>query len=109
MVLTERPENRPNWFVDFYRYPDTNRKHLYGEYPHEYLLARMVKDLRCEDSKRNSCSSTLHWIELPKYIPEAEGSLAKEDPPRIIRLGDELFKMIEDETDRSYTYLAKMD
>jgi hypothetical protein len=108
MVLTEGPQDRQNWFVDFYKFPP-HPKCLYGEHPHEYLLARMVKDLRCEDNTSNSCECTLHWTELRKYIPVAEGSAAKEDQPRMIKVGFELFTMIEDEMERSYTYLARME
>src|SRR4051794_30311846 len=42
-------------------YKDICPKYYYGCFPHEYLFARVVKDLRCEQSSKSDFEATLHW------------------------------------------------
>ena len=44
-----------------------NPELLYGHIGKHYLRARKVKNLRCEESKRDCLESTLYWTELAKY------------------------------------------
>jgi len=107
MALTAKPENWPGRFVDSYDY--VKPKYLYGEYRHEYLFARVVEDLRCEETTADSRECTLTWTEPARYIPVPGECTASDDPARIVNVGFNVFKRIEDETQQSYTYRAKMD
>src|ERR1035441_1840798 len=53
-------------------YRDIHPEFWYGVYPKEYLCARKVKNLRCEESKIDCFENTLHWTELAKYIPNPQ-------------------------------------
>jgi len=50
-------------------YRDINPEFCYGHFPKQYLRARRVKNLYCEESETDCLESTLHWTELPKFIP----------------------------------------
>lgn len=49
-------------------YRHVNSEFCYGHFPKEYLCARKVKDLHCEESKKDCFETTLYWMELPKYV-----------------------------------------
>ena len=59
------PKGKDPFAKQFYR--DINPEFLYGHIPKEYLCARKVKNLRCEEGKKDCLESTLFWTELPKY------------------------------------------
>ena len=40
---------------------------LYGFPPDEYLFARLVKNLRCEEDEENARTCVLNWTELPRF------------------------------------------
>lgn len=69
------------FFKEAYR--DINPELWYGEFPKIYLRARRVKNLRCEESKKDCLESKLSWTELPKFIPNPkygpEGSTSAPD------------------------------
>jgi len=52
-------------------YRDINPEFHYGTHK-DYLCARKVKNLRCEESKADWTECTLFWTELPKFIPNPE-------------------------------------
>ena len=80
-------------------YTEINVAYSYGHVPHEYLYARRVKNLRCEESKTDDCEFTLSWTELPKYIP------APLDPSEPLPADlSKLSKMVVGERHESYTY-----
>jgi hypothetical protein len=51
---------------------DVNPEFWYGHLGQEYLCARKVKNLRCEENKKDCLKSTLYWTELPKFIPNPD-------------------------------------
>jgi len=57
-------------------YRDINLELWYGHFPKDYLCARQVKNLWCEESKGDCLESTLYWTELPKFIPNPKYGLA---------------------------------
>jgi hypothetical protein len=59
-------------------YQDINPEFWYGVYPKEYLCARKVKNLHCEESTRDDFEATLYWTELAKFIPNPE--IGPDDP-----------------------------
>lgn len=87
----------PSLFTRLYR--DINPAFCYGHFPKDYLYARKVKQLRCEESKESVWKSTLHWLELPKYVPV----LLDPSAPTPDDLST-LTTMIADEKPQSYTY-----
>jgi len=89
---------RDPYFRQAYR--DVNPELCYGEFPKQYLRARKVKNLRCEESQKNCFESTLYWTELPKFVPNPEW-----DPngPMPKDLAD-LTKQVSGEREASYTY-----
>ena len=81
-------------------YQDINPEFNYGYIPKEYLCARKVKNLRCEESKERPFESTLFWTELPKFIPNPEidfGEPLPDDPAKWT-------KQVVSERDAHYTY-----
>ena len=81
-------------------YRDINPELWYGHFPKHYLRARKVKDLRCEESKKDCLESTLYWTELPKFIPNPDF-----DPngPMPAHLAD-LTRRVVGEREAQYTY-----
>lgn len=80
-------------------YWDINPAFSYGHFASDYLYARRVKQLRCEESKENDNKGTLYWTELPKYVSVARDPCAP--------LSDDLSnltKMVVGEEPQSYTY-----
>ena len=54
----------------------------YGIFPHFYLRARLVKNLRCEENKKNNFEHTLYWTELAKFRPNPKyGEAGNPDAP----------------------------
>jgi hypothetical protein len=49
-------------------YTHKNAQYEYGCDSKEFLCARKVRTLRCEESKVDAYECTLYWTELPKYI-----------------------------------------
>ena len=94
---TARRNDMPKLFTILHR--DVHPAFSYGHCPSDYLYARQVKDLRCEESKENVFTCTLYWTELPKYVPVALDPSAPlpDDPSKIT-------KMVAGEKRRSYTY-----
>ena len=92
------PTKKDPLFRQYYRdiYPEL----LYGLLPKEYLCARKVKGLRCEDSEKDTFESTLYWTELPKFIPNPDFN---NDSPMPANLAD-LTKQVIGERDAKYTY-----
>jgi len=60
-------------------YRDINPEFCYGIIPKQYLSARQVKNLRCEESKKDCFESTLYWTELPKFIPDPDADPTPEN------------------------------
>lgn len=87
----------PRFLIHAYR--DINPAFYYGHFAHEYLYARQVKNLRCDESKKDVAENTLYWTELPKYVPVALDPSA----PLPDDLS-ELTKMVVGEKPQSYTY-----
>jgi len=70
------------WFTK--PHSNSSQQFFYGHYPHEYLFARVVKDLHCEMSWQDHREHTLIWIEKdgswflpresvqPAEVPSAE-------------------------------------
>jgi hypothetical protein len=82
-------------------YRDRNSEFWYGVYPKHYLSARKVEKLWSEESKHDCFESTLHWTELPKFIPNPKyGSLGSPDAP------DSLIQVLP-EREAQYTYSAR--
>lgn len=79
---------------------DINPEFCYGHWPNEYLCARKVKNLRCEESKRDCCECTLYWTELPKFVPNPE---IAPNGPLPENLAD-LTKQVRGERNVTYTY-----
>lgn len=94
---TASADDMARFFTELNR--DINPAFAYGYFPKDYLYARRVKELRCEESNESVWACTLHWVELPKYIPAALDPSAP--------LPDDLSKltkMVADEKPQSYTY-----
>ena len=81
-------------------YRDINPEFMYGVPPKEYLCARKIKNLRCEESNKDTFESTLYWTELPKFIPNPNIDY---DGPMPVDLAD-LTKQVVGEKDAQYTY-----
>lgn len=80
-------------------YKEKNPAFSYSDGSSDYLYARRVKQLRCEESKVNDNTCTLYWTELPKYVPVTRDPSA----PLPSDLSSQL-KMIVGEVPKSYTY-----
>ena len=89
---------RDPFFKEPYR--DINRELWYGHFPKDYLRARKVKNLRCEESKKDCLESTLYWTELAKFIPNPK--YGPEGPP--LEHFDESLKQVIGEREVQYTY-----
>ena len=81
-------------------YRDIHPEFWYGVYPKEYLCARKVKNLRCEESKIDCFENTLHWTELAKYIPNPQIDFGGPLPDNRA----EWTKQVSGERDEQYTY-----
>lgn len=81
-------------------YRDIHPEFWYGVYPKEYLCARKVKNLHCEESKKDDFEATMHWTELPKYITNPTFG---PDDPTPVNLAD-CVKEVRGERDVAYTY-----
>jgi hypothetical protein len=81
-------------------YRDINPEFFYGEPPKIFLRARKIKDLRCEESKRDCFENTLHWTELPKFIPNPDFDPNGPTPENL----DDLIKPVRGEMEVEYTY-----
>ena len=92
---------KDTFFKEAYR--DINPELWYGHFPKHYLCARKVKNLRCEESKKDCFESTLYWTELPKFIPNPkhgpEGSTLENL--------DDALKQVIGEREVQYTYLIR--
>ena|SRR2546430_317639 len=88
------------YFKEVYR--DINPELWYGHFPKIYLRARQVKNLRCEESKKDCLETALYWTELPKFIPNPkygpEGPMLEDE-----HSGDGL-KQVTGEREAQYTY-----
>jgi hypothetical protein len=93
---TARDKDMPRYFHQYYK--EMNSELNYGHMPKQYLSARKVKNLRCEESKSDIFLGTLFWTELPKYIR------TRKDPSDELT---EFFKMVCEEKHRSYTYSSR--
>lgn len=94
---TAKEKDMPRFFKQVYK--DINPAFSYGHWPNDYLCARRVKKLRCEESAESDFKCTLHWTELPKYVPVQLDPLAP--------LPDDLSKltkMVVGEKSCSYTH-----
>jgi len=58
------------FFKEAYRH--INPEFWYGHFPDQYLRARKVKNLICEESETDCLENTLEWTELPKFIPNPD-------------------------------------
>jgi len=92
------PKKKDPFAKQFYR--DINPEFLYGHIPKEYLSARKVKNLRCEEGKKDCFESTLFWTELPKYIPNPK---CGPEGPMLENMDDALKEVIGDR-EVQYTY-----
>ncbi len=81
-------------------YRDINPEFWYGHFPKIYLRARQVKNLRCEESKRDCLESTLYWTEFPKFIPNPK--YGPEGPP--LEKSHDALKQVIGEREVQYTY-----
>jgi hypothetical protein len=81
-------------------YRDINPEFHYGTLWKNYLRARQVKNLWCEETKNNCFEHTLSWTELPKFIPNPKYG---ETGPPMGPYDDDL-KQVCGEQDFSYTY-----
>jgi hypothetical protein len=79
-------------------YRDINPELWYGQFPKIYLRARRVKNLRCEESKKDCFECTLYWTELPKFIPNPK--YGPEGSP----LAPDALKEVVGEKEAQYTY-----
>lgn len=72
----------------------SSQQYFYGLYPHEYLFARLVKDLHCELSLLDRREHTLIWIEKDGswFLPRDVAQQAN---------------VPSSEVERRYTYLPK--
>jgi hypothetical protein len=91
-------KGRDPFFKQTYR--DINPEFIYGCFPKNYLRARQVKHLRCEETKGNCFEHTLSWTELPKFIPNPK--YGETGPP--MDKWDDALKQVSGESDWSYTY-----
>jgi hypothetical protein len=81
-------------------YRDINPELEYGLPPKEYLCARKVKNLRCEENRSDDFESILYWTELPKFIPNPK---LDPDSPLPDNPAD-WTKQVIGERDAQYTY-----
>jgi hypothetical protein len=81
-------------------YRDINPEFWYGVYPKDYLCARKVKNLRCEENKKDCFEATLYWTELPKFIPNPK--VSPDDP--LPEGPSDWVKEVRGERDAAYTY-----
>jgi len=92
------PNRKDPFFREGYR--NINPEFWYGHYFKEYLCARKVKQLRCEESNRDFLESTLYWREYSKYIfnPDIDPNAPTSANP------SDLLKKVMGERDVSYTF-----
>lgn len=92
---------RDLFFKEAYR--DINPELRYGEFPKIFLRARRLKNLRCEESKRDCLESTLYWTELPNFIPNPKYGTAG---PLAEKFQDALREVVG-EREAQYTYSVR--
>lgn len=95
---TARKKEMPRYFKQLYR--DINPAFSYGHFSKCYLYARQVKQLRCEESKKDYFESTLYWTELPKYIPNPDFDPNGPMPENLT----DLIKQVRGEMEVEYRY-----
>jgi hypothetical protein len=95
---TARKKEMPRYFKQLYR--DINPAFSYGHFSKCYLHARQVKQLRCEESKKDCLEDTLYWTELPKFILNPD---LDPNGPMPENLAD-LTKQVMGEREVQYTY-----
>jgi len=95
------PNRKDPFFKIAYR--DINPEFWYGHFPQEYLCARKVKTLRCEESEKDCHEATLYWTELAKYLPkQVDPAASLPDNP------SDWLNKVRDEIDVAYTYLTRV-
>jgi hypothetical protein len=92
------PNKKDPFFKQFYR--DINPEFSYGLLPKNYLRARKVKNLRCDESKKDCLEDTLYWTELPKFIPNPDFDPNGPTPENLA----DLTKQVIGEREVQYTY-----
>lgn len=95
---TARKNEMPRYFKQLYR--DINPAFSYGHFSKCYLYARQVKQLRCEESKKDCLEDTLYWTELPKFILNPDFDPNGPMPENL----DDLTKQVVGEKEVQYTY-----
>lgn len=81
-------------------YRNINLEFWYGHIPNEFLSARKIKNLRCEESKTDCFETTLYWTELPKFIPNPK--YGPEGPP--VGKRHDALKEVSGHREEHYTY-----
>jgi hypothetical protein len=81
-------------------YRNINPEFWYGHIPKQYLCARKVENLRCEESKKDCLANTLFWTELPKYISNPK--YGPEGP--MLENMDDALKEVIGKREAQYTY-----
>ena len=84
-------------------YTGETPEYYYGHFPKQYLRARKVKNLRCEESKRDCFEGTLYWTELPKFIPNPNFDPNGPVPDNVA----DLSKQVMGEKEDHYTYSTR--
>jgi hypothetical protein len=81
-------------------YSHINPEFCYGFFPKEYLCARKVDNLRCEESKKDYLEGTLYWTERERFIirPDRNENDPLPDNPA------DLLKQVSGKIPESYTY-----
>jgi len=92
----------PNYFVEH-----SPGKYYYGECPHEYLFARVVKELRCERNETNECEDILFWTELETFLPAPDQRSVPTDGFNYFKGASGIYRVIPEGPEQSYTYSVK--
>jgi hypothetical protein len=96
------PTKNDPFFVQTYHH--MNPEYCYGLFPKEYLCARKVDGLRCEESNKDCFESTLYWTERERFIIRSNW---KEDDPTPDNPAD-LLKQVRGKRWKSYTYSIRL-
>src|SRR5579863_10612426 len=96
------PIHKDPFFLKPYR--DTNPEFCYGYFGRNYLCARQVKHLRCEESKTDCLESTLFWTELAKFIPNPK--YGPTGPP--LEEMNNALREVVGEREAQYTYSIRL-
>ena len=81
-------------------FQEINVEMWYGHHFKDYLCARLVKNLRCEDSNKDCHDCTLYWTELSRFEPNPKNGL---EGPTLENFHDSL-REIRVEREVQYTY-----